>query len=681
MLRSLTVLALLLVAAPAMADDEQAGDDDDSADEEDETPPDYVPEVSETLVVTATGEERVLSEAPVPVRVVDEEAIRRSAASDAADLLRRAPGIPVMSHGVDNRGGVAGISLQGVPAGRTLVLVDGRPVAGDVGGVVDLGQFPAEMLERVEIVEGPMSALYGSDALGGVVNLITRRPPPGSVISGRVQGSSEPSLDLGLTLSASQPDGFQWGATVTGRLAAALDLDDSEPATDLDERRALGARFFAGLHREADRLELSAMYSHDTRIGVFTRINNAVSPPHVAVFDGPKKHDRFQGAVSWRHRFHEAVAARWELDATDYSFAFTEDLRDSPVESVRRARTFAVEGRFRLDIRAVGWGSMLVGVEGRVEGLRTFQDRVEAGGLQVRLEEVAPRVEGGVEPWVQGDLRLFGGRLELLPGIRLSVHDSYGFAAAPSLAVRVDLWRGAALRVSGGRGYRAPSLKDRYLIFDHAALGYIVYGDPDLRPESSWGANLSLDQAIGRAFSFRIGGFANRLVDLITYTFDGSSSSGGLNVYRSTNVAGAKTFGGQATAEFRLPWIHTTAAYRFLWAISDDGFFLPDSPVHALRGTLELTLAKIDLSLYNSVAWESERFVDTAQQTRSPGLVRWDIRLEKRFTGRQELAVYVGVDNVLNQRRDPAVEGDFRPVEGRRVMGGVRGSLRFEPQR
>ena len=703
MLRSLTLLVLLL-AAPALAADEpkagddddsaeagddddsaEAGDDDDSAEADAPTRPtehfDPVPEIQETIVITATGDERLLSEAPLPVRVVDAETIRRSGASDAADLLRRAPGVPVMSHGVDNRGGVSGISLQGVPAGRTLVLVDGRPVAGDVGGVVDLSQFPAEMLERVEIVEGPMSALYGSDALGGVINLITRRPAPGSTVSGRVQGSSEPSLDLGLTLSAAQPDGFQWGMNLSGRLAAPLDLDDSEPSTDLDERKALGARFFAGLHRELDRLELSAMYSHDERDGIFTRTNNAVAPPHVAVYDGLKRHDRLQGTLSWRHEFHKAVQARWELDATDYSFSFTEDLRSSPIQSIRRARTFAVDGRFRIDCRAVSWGTIVVGVEGRVEGLRVFQDRVEAGGLAVHLDEVDPRVEGSVEPWVQGDLKLFDERLELLPGVRLSIQDSYGFSAAPSLAIRLDLWKGASLRVSGGRGYRAPSLKDRYLVFDHSALGYIVYGDPQLRPESSWGANLSLDQTIGKAFSFRLGGYANRLVDLITYVFDGSSSTDGLNVYRSTNVRGAKTFGGQATAEFRLPWMHASAAYRFLWAISDDGFFLPDSPVHALRGTFEVTLVKIDLSLYNSVAWESERFVDTAQSIRSPGLVRWDIRLEKRFAGRQNLSVFIGVDNLLDQKRDPTAEGDFRPVEGRKVIGGVRGSLRFEPQR
>jgi outer membrane receptor for ferrienterochelin and colicins len=680
-------LALLLICSPAFADEggaapsddddsAPAGDDDDSAPEGEQGDVEHLPAVEETLVVTATGEGRLLSDVPVPVRVVDEEAIRRSTAGDAADLLRRAPGIPVMSHGVDQRGGVAGISLQGVPAGRTLILIDGRPVSGDVGGVVDLSQFPADFLERIEIVEGPMSALYGSDALGGVVNLISRRPPPGSRISGRIQAASDKAVDGGLTLSSSQADGLHWGATVTARIAEGIDLDPSGEATNLDDRKSLGLRLIAGLRRPKDRIELTGSWSHDAREGVFVRHNAAIQ--HDAVYDGRKRHDRIDGSASWVHDFDEHARVRVEIDGTDYGFGLEEDLRDSPVTSVRRARTGAFAGRFRLDLHSVSEASAMAGVEGRWETLRVHQDRVEPGGLERRLEEVAPTHEWSIEPWTQADLRLFSDRLEIIGGVRLSIHDAYGVAPAPSLAIRVNLWRDATLRVSGGRGYRAPSLKDRYLIFDHSALGYVVYGDPDLRPESSWGANLSLEQRFSDVATLRIGGYANRLTDLITYVFDGAASTDGLNVYRSTNIAGARTVGAQVTGDLRLPFLVTTVAYRFLWAWSDDGFFLPDSPIHGLRATVEVILAKIELSLYNGVSWESERFVDDAQQLRSPGLVRWDARLEKRFSGRHDLAIFVGVDNILNQRRDPNAEGDFRPVDGRRVLLGVRGNLAFE---
>jgi outer membrane receptor for ferrienterochelin and colicins len=218
------------------------------------------------------------------------------------------------------------------------------------------------------------------------------------------------------------------------------------------------------------------------------------------------------------------------------------------------------------------------------------------------------------------------------------------------------------------------------LVFDHASLGYIVYGDPDLRPESSWGANLSLEQRFSDKGSLRVGAFAHRLTDLITFVYDGASSSDGLNVYRSTNVEGARSVGAQATLDLQLKWVRLTAAYRFVWAWADTGFFLPDTPIHGLKTSVEFDIPKADTRIYTSVGWESDRYVDAGQDLRSPGAILWDIRLEKEFPGTNDLALFVEVDNLLNQRRDPTLEGDLRPVRGRRVLGGIRGTLRFDPK-
>ena len=675
-------------ADDAPADDEPADDeprDDAPSDDEpsddapsDDEPSTPAPEIHEQMVVTATGQPRLLSSAPVQVRLIDEEEIRKSAATDAADLLRRAPGIPVMSQGISQRGGVSGLSLQGISANRTLVLVDGRPVVGDTGGVVDLAQFPAEMLERVEIVEGPMSALYGSAALGGVVNLITRTPRPGTSVSGRFHGGTDRSLQAGLDLSAADGRGYSFGATGSLNLADVIDLDPSTAATDLDRRTALSMRVIGGAHREGQHLTGSAMVTHDARAGVLGVTNNAIG--HTEVYDSPKTHDRVLASVQGRHDLPDKLAElRWSLDGTDYAATLVQDLRDSPVWTERRTRAGLISTQGRFDLHVLPWLTGAFGVLAQRENLKVGQDRVEAGGAPRHLDDVLPAAEGTVEPWAQGGLRLFDDRLELVPGARLSVQQHYGLAVAPAMAIRVSLWPGASLRISGGRGYRAPSLKDRYLVFDHAALGYVVYGDPALRPESSWGANLSLEQRVGRRFSMRLGGFANRLTDLITFVYDGAASTSGLNVYRSTNVAGARTLGGQASAELTLAFLRATAAYRFVWAWSDDGFFLPDAPIHGLRVTLEGTIPTVEIVLFTGVSWESDRYVDATQGLRSPGMVRWDARISRTIAKKHLASAYVAVDNILNQRRDPDRPGDFRPVEGFRVVFGVRGALRFAP--
>ena len=661
-------------------DDSAADDDDDSAGGEDDDRPeaDAPRSITEKVVITATGQKRLLAETPIPVRLIDEETIRRSSAADAGELLKEVPGVPVMSSGAENRGGGSGVSLQGIPAGRTAILLDGRPIVGDVGGVVDLSQFPSSMLERVEIVEGPMSALYGSDALGGVVNLITRKPDPGTQVSHRVSLASDRAASVALTASSAVGD-FSWGATANLSHSEAISLVEDSEATDLDRRTAAGIRFFAALRKDKDRLEFSGLYHHDARRGVLVRSNNAID--HEAVYEAPKRHDRFNGNVSWRHRFSEKVQARWEFDFTDYTFLLDEDLVGSDVFSRRNARADKLTGRFRIDLAAVPWATAIAGVEGGRESLHIVKNNLNPGGEVSQTVEVAPTDEGVIEPWVQGDFRLFADRLELVPGLRFSVHESYGFAAAPSLAIRIRLWPDGTLRLSGGRGYRAPSLKDRFLVFDHAALGYIVYGEPNLRPESSWGVNLSLEQQFGKLGSLRVGGFAHRLTDLITFVYDGASSRDGLNVYRSTNVEGARSVGGQATLDLRFPWVRATASYRFVWAWSDTGFFLPDTPIHGLKTTVEVDIPKIDTRIYTSVTWESDRFVDTGQDLRSPGAVLWDVRLEKEIPGAQSLALFLEVDNLLDQHRLPDLEGDLRPVRGRRVLGGLRGTLQFDAQR
>jgi outer membrane receptor for ferrienterochelin and colicins len=676
----LLILAALLAIPPGLQAAPASDDDDDSAtgddDDDDSVSPTPVPSVTEKTVVTATGSPRLLSESPIPVRLIDEETLRRSSAADAGELLRQVPGVPVMSSGAEHRGGGSGVSLQGIPAGRTAILLDGRPIVGDVGGVVDLSQFPLSMLERIEIVEGPMSALYGSDALGGVVNLITRKPDPGVQISHRIAVASDRAISLALTQSAAAGD-FSWGATANLTHSQAIRLDPDDESTDLDQRSAAGIRFFAALRRPKNRVEVTALYHHDARKGTLVRTNQAIN--HSAVYDTPKRHDRFTGNLSWRHRFSPTVQGRWEVDFTDYAFRLDEDLRGSAVFSQRNARAGRLSGRFRVDLALLPFASAITGVEGGRETLSIIKNSHAPGGISEHLTEVEPTDEWSIEPWVQGDFRLFAGRLELVPGLRLSVHESYGFAAAPSLAIRINLWPEAALRISGGRGYRAPSLKDRFLVFDHAALGYIVYGAPNLRPESSWGANLSLEQRFGERGSLRIGAFAHRLTDLITFVYDGASSSDGLNVYRSTNVEGARSVGAQATLDLRFGRVRATAAYRFVWAWSDTGFFLPDTSVHGLKTTLEVELPKIEARIYTSVGWESDRYVDAAQDVRSPGAVLWDVRLEKEFKGQSDLALFIEVDNLLNQHRDPTRTGDLRPVRGRRVLGGVRGTLRFAP--
>ena len=123
----------------------------------------------ETVVVTGSRTEHLLAEAPVATQVITREDIEDSGAQNAADLIEEQPGISIER---SYRG--SGVQLQGLDAKYVLVLVDGARIPGRIGGAIDLERISVENIERIEIVKGPSSALYGSDSLGGVVNIITR---------------------------------------------------------------------------------------------------------------------------------------------------------------------------------------------------------------------------------------------------------------------------------------------------------------------------------------------------------------------------------------------------------------------------------------------------------------------------------------------------------------------------
>src|SRR6186997_2732484 len=132
------------------------------------------------LVVTATRTERKLSNVAVPVQLISSKAIQQSGSLRVNDILQEQTGLFVTSSGATTSagGGVFGngVQIQGLAPNHVLILLDGEPVIGRQGGIIDLTRLSVGNIKRIEIVKGPSSSLYGSEAMGGVVNIITDQP-------------------------------------------------------------------------------------------------------------------------------------------------------------------------------------------------------------------------------------------------------------------------------------------------------------------------------------------------------------------------------------------------------------------------------------------------------------------------------------------------------------------------
>ena len=179
-------------------------------------------EPDEEIVITGTRTEKPRGESPVPVEVIDREAIEASGAEDLAELLEDHPG-------VDLRMTVVGASLrlQGLEPEHVLIAINGVRLIGRKDGTLDLSRFPVDEIERVEIVKGASSALYGSDAVAGVINIVTRTPSRETSGNARVRYGSFNTVDAtaGLSLKG-------WRLSGGWHTTDGYDLDPSELSTN-----------------------------------------------------------------------------------------------------------------------------------------------------------------------------------------------------------------------------------------------------------------------------------------------------------------------------------------------------------------------------------------------------------------------------------------------------------------
>ncbi|EFA5296884.1 TonB-dependent receptor plug domain-containing protein, partial [Escherichia coli] len=174
----------------------------------------------DTLVVTANRFQEPLSAVLAPVTVVTREDIERWQVSSVNDVLRRLPGVAIAQNG--GEGQLSTIFIRGTNSNHALVLIDGvRLNLAGVSGSADLSQFPIALVQRIEYIRGPRSAIYGSDAIGGVINIITSRENTGTEISAGWGSNSYQNYDI----STQQQIGENTQVTLLGDYAYTRGFD------------------------------------------------------------------------------------------------------------------------------------------------------------------------------------------------------------------------------------------------------------------------------------------------------------------------------------------------------------------------------------------------------------------------------------------------------------------------
>jgi outer membrane receptor for ferrienterochelin and colicins len=403
------------------------------------------------VVVTGTRSEKTLKNVPVITQVISARRMLDLGITNVADALQNV----VSGLDVSQFGTRTSITMQGLDAKYVLFLIDGERIAGEINGDVDYSMLNLENIDRIEIIKGASSSLYGSNAIGGVINIITKK------ITETFDGKFYSRYSKYNELSSGAGISFKRGIVGSGTSLSFSRTDgyDRTPESAHDWTQNPYSSYSIKQKFEitpSSQITLVPYFSYYK----YERGNVTARPAHDLYTDlnAGLKSEYYFGKHSIDFSYYQD---RYN------TFSVLELLNNKKdTSSWNLIRTARVQGNFQLSDK----NNLIVGFE--YNGERLFSVRINEG-LKNAAEEVI---------YIQEDIRL-GENINLIGGIRTSNHSSYGLNIAPKISL---LYKKGSFnfRTSAGTGFRSPSLKELYMNFDHFGEWYII-GNPELKPESS----------------------------------------------------------------------------------------------------------------------------------------------------------------------------------------------------
>ncbi len=560
--------ASMLIAAPGSASAASAPDDID------------------TIVVTPTLTERPLAESDFSLSIIDADMLVRQQPLELTDILRGQPGIDVTTNGA--YGKVTSLFVRGTSASQSLLLIDGIRMGSATGGAPSWQYVPPQLIDRVEVLRGPRSVVYGADAIGGVVQTFTRRGAEGRSVSASAGAGSFSGRDFAL--------GFD---QVTGRSAIGVAFNHFE--TEGTPLRPGGDR--KGYDNTSFFLRARTQLAGDIELGV-----TALRSQGNTEFIG--------GDTDFVHQSVGLRAALPVGESWNLSVDFSEGRDDS--DNFQSFGDSVFDTRMRT-LRAMGtWQAgdheLVIGAD--------YRDDVVTSTTQ--YDE---RARDNLGAFVQGLLRV--GDLDIQPALRWDDNEAYGREWTTGLTLGHPLGSAHRLRAGYGTAFRAPTFNDLY---------FPGFGNPDVGAETSRSVELGITGRYARWF-WDLVAYQTDVDDLIAFRFiDGR--------FAAFNVEEARVRGGELSAGVAVQdWI-LSAAYSHTNPVNrETGLRLPRRTRDSLRLEADRQLGDFSLGVTSIV--QGHRYDDAAATQRLGGFGLLNLRAGWRFS--ELWSLRVSVDNALDR--------------------------------
>lgn len=605
------------------------------------------------VVVTASRQPLAIQRSGSAITVIRSEEIEKSAPGTVADLLRAEPGLSVVQNG--GAGQLSNIQLRGAESRHTLVLIDGIRVndASAGAGEFDFNNLALAQVERIEILRGPQSAVYGSDAIGGVINIITRKGRGAPAVSLTVEGGSYGTVGTRASISGGTQDlsyavgvlgvrslGFSAYGSRIPRLAQFGPFDK-----DGYDRLAGNARFS---WRVAEGVELEAgIYAGRTHAGYDAAfagsgyLPDTPSRTRAELLNGYLRAiiDPSGGLLRHQITLFGNQTDRRINDVQRYNFGFGLTREDNRYDY--RGQRYGADYLGLARLGSFGTLSFGGGIER--EALRSAS---YPGQNSFNAVERARYQRDAYNLFVLHQMTL-GDRIDVSLAGRLDkVEQIKAFVTGRATVAYRITETGTKLRASLGTGAKAPSLYQQFSIYGPARVG-----DPALKSEESTGVDAGLDQEfLSGRLNLSVTAFHNRIRNLIDFDFRRGVLGQFGPVGQYVNVARARTQGLEVAADAVLVpgFLTTRASYTYLDAIDETTKLkLARRPTH--QGKLSIVLTPVpNLSIEPTLFLVGERYSSRNERQKLAPYARLDTRVSYRIN--DNLNVYLRAENLTNAR-------------------------------
>ena len=499
--------------------------------------------VTPDVVVTATRTQEEVKAVPQTVEVITKEDIEQLGATDVYSALRLAANVDVTSAGMAGHN----VMIRGMSTNHTLILIDGKRFAGEdtsaTQNVYALGRFSLSNIERIEIVRGSASAQYGSDALGGVINIITKK-------------SKEPSVMVGISTGSEAINNYyhiDFGKQ--GNFSSTFDMRFSDVRKNMQAGDE-GSNYYGPIQdfNFAGTWDLGNDKEIDLTLGYYnehTKADYADKYTSTGVFQTSKDKKEW---YDYR-RYDYSLGYSGKTDNSDYMIrTFYSRLdKENNLYNYRNNFPGSMENILGLMYPKYDWDKStytLWGIEGKNtvqlsdNHLLTFggeyrQNKVEGTRLSDGGDNVHQVSQSGngivsnkyysdkeINTWagyIQDEWQV-NDKLLVIPSVRYDHDSSFGGEVTPKIGATYFISDNSRVKANWGKGFKAPTISELYMAMHRAMGGQTVnvYGNPDLKPEKSTSWDISFEAEKDNNFG-KLTYFNNDVKNLITTKQIGSS--------------------------------------------------------------------------------------------------------------------------------------------------------------